>query len=106
MRIEVVGDETISAQARTYAEYRVFAALTGLAAADEVRSARVELRRTRRSNGCDAVTCRVTVGLNGSDSIRARITADHAYAAINDAVDRIRASRPARALAAAAGNAG
>ena len=28
MRIEVVGGDTISQQARTYAEYRVFAALT------------------------------------------------------------------------------
>ena len=105
MRIEVVGDETISSQARTYAEYRVFAALAGLAAADHVRSARVELRRTRRSDGCDAVTCTVTVGLNGAEPIRARITGDHAYAAINDAVDRLRASRPARAAAAAAANA-
>ena len=38
MRIEVVGDGTISQQARTYAEYRVFAALTQFSEADKVRT--------------------------------------------------------------------
>ena len=37
MRIEVVGGDTISQQARTYAEYRVFAALTQVADAERVR---------------------------------------------------------------------
>ena len=44
MRIEVVGGDTISQQARTYAEYRVFAALTQFADAEKVRRARVVLR--------------------------------------------------------------
>src|SRR5690349_4637247 len=44
MRIEVVGDETISSQARTYAEYRVFAALTRATGTRDARSARVTLR--------------------------------------------------------------
>ena len=38
MRIEVVGEGTISQQARTYAEYRVFAALTQFSEADKVRT--------------------------------------------------------------------
>ena len=38
MRIEVVGEGTISQQARTYAEYRVFAALTQFSDADKVRT--------------------------------------------------------------------
>ena len=44
MRIEVVGERTISQQARTYAEYRVFAALTQCTEADKVRRVRVLLR--------------------------------------------------------------
>ncbi len=41
MRIEVVGLDTINQQARTYAEYRVFAALTQFADTETVRRARV-----------------------------------------------------------------
>jgi hypothetical protein len=44
MRIEVVGNETITPQARRYAEYRVFAALTQSAATRNARRARVTLR--------------------------------------------------------------
>jgi ribosome-associated translation inhibitor RaiA len=90
MRIEVVGGDTISQQARTYAEYRVFAALTQVADAEKVRRARVVLRPMERGRGCDSVACTVTVALAGADSIRIRATGPHAYAAINRAVERIR----------------
>ena len=90
MRIEVVGADTISQQARTYAEYRVFAALTQFVDAERVRRARVTLRPMKRSHGCDSIACTVTVALEGADSIRIRATGHHAYAAINRAVERIR----------------
>lgn len=92
MRIEVVGADTISQQARTYAEYRVFAALTRVADAERVQKARVVLRPVDRGRGCDSIACSVTVALQGADSIRIRATGPHAYAAINRAVERIRST--------------
>jgi hypothetical protein len=89
MRIEVVGADTISQQARTYAEYRVFAALTQFADAKEVRRARVVLRPVDRGRGCDSIACSVWVALGGAGSFRIRTTGPHAYAAINRAVERI-----------------
>ena len=94
MRIEVIGDHTISQQARTYAEYRVFAALTQFTNADEVRRVRVLLRPVSRGSGCGDIACTVTVGLDGSESFRIRTTGPHAYAAINRAVERIRTNAP------------
>lgn len=92
MRIEVVGDDTISQQARTYAEYRVFAALTQFS--DKVRRVRVLLRRVKLGSGCEGLACTVTIAL-GADSCRIRSTGPHAYAAINRAVERIRANSAA-----------
>lgn len=92
MRIQVLGDDTISQQTRTYAEYRVFAALTQLASAGEVRDARVDLRRRNRSGDGDSVTCMVTVTFAGSNPMRVRTTGDHPYAAINSAVERLRSA--------------
>lgn len=90
MRIEVVGADSISQQARMYTEYRVFAALTQFADAEKVRRARVVLRPVGRGRGRDSVSCTVTVALKGADSFRIRTTGPHAYAAINRAVERIR----------------
>ena len=90
MRIEVVGDGKISQQARTYAEYRVFAALTQFSQADTVRRVRVLLRPVKLGNGCEDIACTVTVAVEGADSYRIRTTGPHAYAAINRAVERIR----------------
>lgn len=90
MRIQVLGDDTISRQARTYAEYRVFAALTQRAGAERLQDARVVLRRTAGSVDGDSVTCMVTVTLSGSNTIRVRTLGNHPYAAINRAVERLR----------------
>ena len=90
MRVDVLGDDTISPQARTYAEYRVFAALTQLAGSEQVRGARVVLRRANTGRACAAVTCSVTVTLAGSSPLRVRTTGDHPYAAINRTVERLR----------------
>jgi hypothetical protein len=92
MRIEVVGEGTISQQARTYAEYRVFAALTRFSDADRVERVRILLRPVKLGSECDGIACTVTVALKGSDSLRIRKTGPHAYAAINRAVERITAN--------------
>ena len=92
MRIQVLGDDMISRQARTYAEYRVFAVLTQLAGAGQVRDARVVLRRAHRSDDNESVTCMITVTVAGSNPVRVRTTGDHPYAAINRAVERLRSA--------------
>jgi len=86
MHIEAVAEEAISPQARTYAEYRVFAALARVAR--HVRRARIVLRRVDR-DGCESVACTVTIALEASPPVRIRATGGHAYAAINRAVERI-----------------
>jgi ribosome-associated translation inhibitor RaiA len=87
-RIHVVADDNaISSQARTYAEYRVFSALTRHAL--EFRSARVLLRPSEDQGTCDRVTCAVSVALEPSGSVRIRVTGPHVYAAINRAVERL-----------------
>ena len=88
MRIEVIGeDESSNAQARTYAEYRVFAALARHT--QHVRGARVVLRSDEREGTCDNVVCAVTIELEPSGCIRTRACGGHAYAAINRAVERV-----------------
>ncbi len=92
MRIQVLGDDTISRQARTYAEYRVFAALTQLTEAEQVQDARVVLRRTQsRGDGGEYVTCTVRVMVTDTKPVRVRTTDAHPYAAINRAVERLTA---------------
>ena len=75
MRIEVNGEGTISPQARTYAEYRVFAALTQFSEADKVRRVRVLLRPVKLGRGCEGIACTVTVWLEGLEPFRIRTTA-------------------------------
>ena len=88
-RIHVLADDTvISSQARTYAEYRVFSALTRHAV--KFRRARVLLRPSEDRGRCDRVTCAVTIALDPSGSARVRATGPHVYAAINREVDRLR----------------
>jgi ribosome-associated translation inhibitor RaiA len=94
MRIQVLGDETISRQARTYAEYRLFAALTQLAGADQVRDASIVLRHVNGSGDGQVVTCMVTVTWEGANTTRVRTTGDHPYAAINRAIERLRSTSP------------
>ena len=87
-RICVVADDNaISSQARTYAEYRVFSALTRHAL--KFRSARVLLRPSEDRGTCNKVTCAVSVALEPSGSVRVRVTGPHVYAAINRAVERL-----------------
>ena len=90
-RIHVVTDDNaISPQARTYAEYRVFSALTRHPL--KFRSARVLLRPSEDQGTGDRVTCAVSIALEPSGSVRVRVTGPHVYAAINRAVDRLGAA--------------
>jgi ribosome-associated translation inhibitor RaiA len=87
-RITVVcEDDAINAQARTYAEYRVFAALARHSG--NVRRVRVVLRQMDAGETCDKVECAVTVTLEPSGVLRLRSTGPHVYAAINRAVERL-----------------
>jgi ribosome-associated translation inhibitor RaiA len=88
MRIKVIGkDESSSAQARTYAEYRVFAALAKHSR--RIRGARVVLRRDERKGICETAVCAVTVALQPSGILRTHARERHTYAAINRAVERL-----------------
>jgi ribosome-associated translation inhibitor RaiA len=84
-----IGDESINAQAGTYAEYRVFAVLTRHTR--NVRRVRVVLRHADEREPCHKV-CVVTVALEPSGSFRIRATGPHVYAAINRAVERLSAA--------------
>jgi hypothetical protein len=94
IRIEVLGGDAVGSQARAYAEYRVFAALTQITESQQIRRARVVLRSV---NGA-RVSCTVTVSLDGLDPLRVRAIGAHAYDAINRAVERITAMRGPRVL--------
>jgi ribosome-associated translation inhibitor RaiA len=90
MRIKIVGDDSISRQARAYAEYRLFAALSQVLDTGRVHNASLVLGRAKSTRRCDGVLCTVTVELNGGAVTRLRTLGEHPYAAINRAVERIR----------------
>ena len=97
MRIEIVGDDSISRQARTYAEYRLFAAVSQTMDTSRVRTAALVLRRATSGRYGDRVVCTVTIGMDDGDATRIRTLGGHPYAAINRAVERLRLhSRPVR----------
>ena len=91
MRIEITADDSITRQPRTYAEYRLFAALSEVVDTGRVEKASLVLRR-RFNRHCDGVVCTVRVELNGRDIVRVRAWGPHPYAAINRAVERLRMS--------------
>ena len=87
-RIVVIAEnDCVSPQARTYAEYRVFAALARHTRS--VRRIRVVLHRVEHQGDCNGVACVVTVDLESSGSLGIRAAGPHAYAAINRAVERL-----------------
>jgi ribosome-associated translation inhibitor RaiA len=91
-RIAVSADEGLSAQARTYAEYRVFSVVARHTRS--VRQIRVKLRGLAENGNCQRVACTVIVDLESSPSLRIRAAGPHAYAAINRAVERLEAAMP------------
>jgi hypothetical protein len=97
MRIKIVGDDSISRQARAYAEYRLFAALSQVLDTGQVHNASLVLGRAKSTRRRAGVVCTVTVELDGGAVTRLRTFGEHPYAAINRAVERIRLNwRPAR----------
>lgn len=93
MRIQVTAEDDISPQARTYAEYRLFAALSQIVDTERVRYARVGIRRAPQKRGCESVSCTLTVALDGVGPLRIRTIGNHPYEAINRAVERLEALR-------------
>jgi ribosome-associated translation inhibitor RaiA len=89
MAIQVTADHGINAQARTYAEYRLFTALMHLADIEHIPGVQIVLRRESPDPGCKRVSCAVTVARGGARAIRIRAAGAHAYAAINRVVDRL-----------------
>jgi ribosome-associated translation inhibitor RaiA len=91
MRIETSGDASISGQARTYAEYRLFAALSQTFDTRRVRKASLAVRRgTRRC--ASGVVCAVSIEWDTGGVTRLRTVGEHPYAAINRAIERLRTS--------------
>jgi ribosome-associated translation inhibitor RaiA len=89
-RILVASDNAIGSQARRYAEYRVFAALTRHA--QQFQRVRVMLRPVHNDGTDSAAICSVSVTLDHPPSLRVRARGPHVYAAINRAVDRLDAA--------------
>lgn len=87
--ILVIADhQSISPQARAYAEYRVFAAVARHIR--DVRRVRVVLRSAEgKPPREDKEACAITVGLEPSGSLRIRAKGSHVYAAINGAVEQL-----------------
>lgn len=85
MRIEVIAED--HQQARTYAEYKVFAAL--VRHAPQVRGARVVLQHDSNGYACNSVACAVTVAFDPAGSVRAEARGPHAFAAVNRTVERL-----------------
>lgn len=103
MRIEVFGYDTMSAQARTYAEYRLFAELSRVGDTNRIRHARLVLRRSTDEHADETVSCTVTVDIEGGGPLRIQTSDAHPYAAINRAAEQLReASWPPQAAERAA----
>ncbi len=97
MHIEIIGEESFGPQVRTYAEYRLFAALSQVIDTNQVRHARLVLRHVKHGRHAGAISCDVTIEIRDSDVLRIKATGDHPYAAINRAMERITGERGRRA---------
>jgi hypothetical protein len=89
-RIDIVGDESIDHQTRTYAEYRLFAALAPSIDMRQFRRASLVLRRTNGLRQRERILCAVAVELDDGSVTRFKAAGDHPYQAINRAVERVR----------------
>ena len=90
-RIVVISDDaTVSPQARTYAEYRVFAVIGRHA--KRVRRVRVTLEALQGHGGDERLRCAVAVDLERSATLHVRGTGPHIYAAIDRTVERLGAA--------------
>lgn len=88
MFIELISEgESTSAQARAYAEFRIFATLARHSR--RIRGVKVIVRIPQGSKAADLVTCVVHVTLEHSGNVRTRASGPHAYKAIDDAAKRV-----------------
>ena len=94
MHIHILGDDSVGDQARTYAEYRLFAALSQALDTRRVRSASLALRRAKTGRHAGGVRCSVTIELHDGQVMRLKGSGDHPYAAINHVVERLRVKPP------------
>ena len=94
MRIDVLGDDSISRQARVYAEYRLFAALPYVIDITRVRGSRVVLHVVDQDQKCSKVSCAVEIELDTGELLRVSATGDHPYAAINRMIDELKDNTP------------
>jgi hypothetical protein len=100
MRIQVISDDSINEQARTYAEYRLFAAIAQVIDTSRVRLASLRLRRVSTRRPGHSVICTIVLDLEDGDIVRLEASGEHPYAAINRGVDRVRLqAQTARAAA-------
>ena len=87
MRVQVVVERGRNgSQAGAYAEYRLFKTLARYGSL--VHGAQIVLRH-EGGTGPRAFRCRMTVSLEPTGTVRASVGASHAYAAIDQAADRI-----------------
>lgn len=94
MRIQVIGDESINEQARTYAEYRLFAALAQVIDTSRVELASLRLRHVTTRRPGHNVVCTIVIDLDAGDIVRLQASGGHPYAAVNRGVDRLRQHMP------------
>ena len=90
MRIQVISDDSINEQARTYAEYRMFAAIAQVIDTSRVQLASLRLRRASTRRDGHGVLCTIVLDLADGDIVRLEAAGEHPYAAINRGVDRLR----------------
>lgn len=90
IRIEVTGDESVSRQARVYAEYRLFAALSQTVHTRRVAKASLRVHRANSPRRRNVVVCSVAVEFTDGRVVRVGAAGAHPYAAINRTVDRLR----------------
>jgi ribosome-associated translation inhibitor RaiA len=88
MVIEVISDgRSMPAEARTYAEYRVFSTLVRYTRL--IERVHVRLRSARGRDGADMVTCVVDVSLAHSGYVHSRSRGSNAYKAVDDAAKSV-----------------
>ena len=92
MEIDIDGDASITPQARTYAEYRLFAALAPLMDTARVTRASLVLRRARSRRRGERVACTVAVAAHEGRIARVHAEGGHPCEAIDRAVARARST--------------
>ena len=94
MRILIIGDDSINEQTRTYADYRLFAALAQVIDTSRVQMASLRLRRVTTRRPGHSIICTIVIDLDDGDIVRLEASGEHPYAAINLGVDRLRRRMP------------